>query len=298
MRLIAVFAVRYWRAYTYFRNTSRDSRYMMLQPLKGTREAILDRIKDITFEITPEEKVKLPDVNWQDLWVDLPPKAQLQSDRLEKELFIKLDKGEKITAPNILSMRSLLRQIANGAIYTDKETRAWELLHDAKLAVLKQLVESLQGQPLLLSYMYIHDWERIRAAFRARVVRVSSQLNATQTKQINDAWNRGEIEILAGHHASIGHGLNLQFGGHNICWFGCDENTGNFVQFNARLRRRNQQADQVNIYRILARNTIDEAIIETLRKDILGERKIRDNLLDSLMSYRKRKGDSACQMTA
>ena len=283
----------------WFRNRSRDARYEVLEPLSGAKEEIIERIKDITFEMQPEEKAKLPDYQYHDLWVDLPPKRQQQYDILEKRLFTLLDSGARISAPNILARRNYLRQVANGAVYINKRSKEWELVHDEKLNMLKQLVAHLQGQPLLLSYMYAHDWQRIEKAFKGRtIVRIDGTLSARQLKEVNAAWNRGEIEIMAGHETSIGHGLNFQRGGHNICWFGCDERTSNFLQFNARLRRRNQQSDSVNVYRILTRNTVDEAIVDTIRRDVLGENKMRNTLLASLDDYRRRKESSLCRKTA
>jgi SNF2 family DNA or RNA helicase len=77
------------------------------------------------------------------------------------------------------------------------------------------------------------------------------------------AWNRGEIEILACHPASAGHGLNLQQGGHTAVWYGLNWSLELYLQFNARLDRQGQKMP-VMIHRILARDTIDLLVLDRL----------------------------------
>ena len=76
--------------------------------------------------------------------------------------------------------------------------------------------------------------------------------------------NKGEIKMMIAHPASIGHGLNLHFGGRHLVWFGMTWSLDLYQQFNARLRRSGQEADTVFLHHILARGTIDERIVKAL----------------------------------
>lgn len=73
-----------------------------------------------------------------------------------------------------------------------------------------------------------------------------------------DAWNSGEVPILLTHPASIGHGMNLQHGGHHLVWFGLSSSLEFYQQLSARLPRSGQKADRVFLYRILTAGTFDE----------------------------------------
>ena len=63
---------------------------------------------------------------------------------------------------------------------------------------------------------------------------------------------------------SIGHGWNLEHGGCRVVWFSPTYSRELYDQRNARLVRRGQ-TDPVRVYRILCNNTIDDAVVETLR---------------------------------
>jgi SNF2 family DNA or RNA helicase len=57
-----------------------------------------------------------------------------------------------------------------------------------------------------------------------------------------EKWNNGEIKMLVGHPASMGHGLNLhKSNAHLIVWFGFNYSLELYEQFNARLRRQGQK---------------------------------------------------------
>jgi len=81
-----------------------------------------------------------------------------------------------------------------------------------------------------------------------------------------NAWNSQRYHLLVSHPLSIGHGLNLQMGGNEVCWFGLTDNLRLYRQMNARLRRQGQSAPNVHIRRILARGTVDEALSALLKR--------------------------------
>ena len=83
--------------------------------------------------------------------------------------------------------------------------------------------------------------------------------------------------MLVAHPASVGHGLNLQKGGHTLVWFGNTWSLELYMQFNARLYRQGQ-AYPVTVHHIIAKNTIDEKIIKALE----GKKQTQDGLMESI----------------
>jgi SNF2 family DNA or RNA helicase len=109
---------------------------------------------------------------------------------------------------------------------------------------------------MLVAYNYKSDLERLVARFpQARVL--------DKKQETIDAWNRGEIPMLLAHPASAGHGLNLQKGGALCVWFGLNWSLELYQQFNARLHRQGQ-TKPVRIVHIVARNCIDERVLQVL----------------------------------
>lgn len=83
------------------------------------------------------------------------------------------------------------------------------------------------------------------------------------SKDISD-WNNGKIPLAVIHPASAGHGLNLQSGGSTLVWFGLTWSLELYQQTNARLWRQGQN-DTVVIHHIIAKDTIDEDVMNALQ---------------------------------
>ena len=122
---------------------------------------------------------------------------------------------------------------------------------------MEDLIEGANGKPVLVAYWFKHDLIRIQKRFKVRELKSS--------KDIAD-WNAGQIAVAAIHPASAGHGLNLQAGGSTMVWFGLTWSLELYQQTNARLWRQGQQADTVIIHHIITRDSIDEQIMEALRR--------------------------------
>lgn len=144
--------------------------------------------------------------------------------------------------------------MANGAVYSDDESVI--PIHDRKLDALEDIIESMNGRPLLVAYWFKHDLERIRKRFEIHEIKSS--------RDISD-WNSGKIPVALIHPASAGHGLNLQSGGSTLVWFGLTWSLELYQQTNARLWRQGQTADTVVIQHIIAKGTIDEQIMKALK---------------------------------
>jgi SNF2 family DNA or RNA helicase len=175
------------------------------------------------------------------------------------------------------------QQIANGGSYLDMDDNTTEKtsihLHDAKTEVALELVEELSGQPCIIGYHFAHDLERLQAAFPNAPVIGSGVIGAKLDAIIN-AWNAGEIPVLLAHPMSAGHGLNLQGAGHAVIWYSLTWSLEIYEQFIRRLWRQGQK-NHIVVHHIIAKDTIDEAILQTVkRKD-----KTQQKLLDAVRDY-------------
>ena len=228
------------------------------------RLEIFNRIGDICFSMKTEDYLELPERIDNDQFITLSKIDQERYDIFEEEQVLAFADKE-ITAVNAAGLTNKLLQFANGAVYDENKT--WHVMHDEKLDRLKEIVEVLDGKPLLLFYNFISDKERIMMTFKnARILKTS--------QDITD-WNDGKIPILVAHPASAGHGLNLQFGGNNILWFGCPWSLEQYQQGIKRVHRRGVSSI-VNNMRLIVKNTMDEDVVKALEgKDKLQDAVIR-----------------------
>ena len=223
------------------------------KPLPDAEQRIYDKISDITISMKAADHLTMPELVSTEYTVQLSDKEREKYERLKKDLVLPEDNGE-ITAANAASLSNKLSQMANGAVYSDDESVIE--IHDRKLDALEDIIESMNGKPLLVAYWFKHDLERIRKRFEIREIKSS--------RDISD-WNSGKISVALIHPASAGHGLNLQSGGSALVWFGLTWSLELYQQTNARLWRQGQTADTVVIQHIIAKGTIDEQIMKALK---------------------------------
>ena len=190
--------------------------------------------------------------------MELLPTERQKYEQLKKDLVLPVD-DEEITAANAAALSGKLCQLANGAIYDD-DKKAIQI-HDRKLDALEDIVESMNGRPLLLAYWFKHDYDRIAV----KLTKLGVQYAKLDTDESIEKWNSGEIPVALIHPASAGHGLNLQSGGSTLVWFGITWSLELYQQTVARLWRQGQKQTVV-VQHIITKNTIDENIMAALEK--------------------------------
>ena len=235
------------------------------KPLPNAENAIYEKISDITVSMKANEYLKMPELLTSNYVVALSNSEKKQYDKMKKSLVLEITDGE-ITASNAASLSNKLCQLSNGAIYDDEQNIVE--IHDRKLETLEDIIESMNGKPLLIAYWYRHDLDRIKSRFSVREIKTS--------EDISD-WNDGKIPVALIHPASAGHGLNLQNGGSTLVWFGLTWSLELYQQTNARLYRQGQK-NAVVIQHIITKGTIDEQILKALQK----KNKTQADLIDAV----------------
>ena len=244
-----------------------------------TQEEVQEKLKDVCLTVDAVSAMNVDEPVVRPVYVDLPTPARRVYEEMEKELFAELASGEVIEAANVMVKTQKLLQLANGTMYVDEEHN-WEAVHTAKLSALDSIIEEANGMPVLVAYHYRHDLARIQKKFPSAV------LLDTDPATIHK-WNAGQIPILLAHPASAGHGLNLADGGNILAFFGVNWSLEEYLQIIERIGPMRQKQAGHNrpclVYPILARDTIDEDVMERLA----SKRSVQDVLL-AAMQRKKR----------
>lgn len=226
----------------------------------GTEESILAKISDICISMKAEDYLELPDLTYHEVLVELDKKSWKAYQDLERKMILELpEDDELISVTSAAALSNKLLQLANGAVY-DEDRQVHEV-HDCKIEAFLELVESLQGKPVLVFYNYQHDRERILKALAKSGLRIRE----LKTTQDEDDWNAGRIDILLTHPASSAYGLNLQQGGNHVIWFGLTWNYELYTQANKRLHRQGQ-VNKVIIHHLVSTGTRDEDVMAALKR--------------------------------
>lgn len=249
------------------------------EPKEGAEDAIHEKISDICVSMKADDYLKLPEKIVNDVEIRLTPTALKKYQDLEREKLMELD-GKEITALSAAAVWGKLLQLSNGAAYDNDKNIVF--FHDQKLDALEEIVDAACGHPVLVFYNFKHDYIRLQERFK--------HLNPRTLETSEDIkdWNNGRISMLLAQPASMGHGLNIQAGGHIIVWFGLNPSLELYQQANARLYRQGQK-EAVIIHRLIVKGTVDEDVVKKLeRKD---ER--QDSLMEAVKArIRRIKGDN------
>lgn len=244
------------------------------EPCTWAQDRIQERLKDVCISLNAADYFDLEDPIVSPVYVDLPPKVRKVYDGLQRDMYAELENGEEIDAVSAAAKTIKCLQVASGAIYSD-DGSSWTELHDEKIEALKSIVEEAAGMPVLVSYHWKSDLDRLLTAFpKGRAL-------DKDPKTIRD-WNAGKIPVLFAHPASAGHGLNLQDGGNILVFFSHWWNLETRLQIIERIGpTRQAQAGHsrpVFIYNIIARNTVDDLVIKRCET----KRAVQDLLLEAL----------------
>lgn len=266
-------------------NPEEDEVRPLWQARQSAPERIHEMIADITIELNSEDygilPKQLPPVKH---YIDLPDDLLPHYRKLEREAVLEMF-ADPILAANGGAKSMMCWQMCNGAIYSTDTygKQIWNELHPRKIDKLVELIDE-QDQHRLIPYQFKHDLERITDRFKKEGIPYAV-LNSKNAEAVIDRWNAGGIPNLLLHPQSAGHGLNLQFGGHRLTWFGPIWSLERWLQTNARLARSGQK-EIVGVDVIMARNTTDEIRFNQLGQN--GDDMTR--FRKALMEYQRQMG--------
>lgn len=237
------------------------------------------RIKDICITIDPRDYgLDLAEPINTVVEVELPARVRAHYREMERHFFTEIGEHE-IEAVHAGAKSQKLLQFTAGAVYTDAERTRWEVVHDEKIEALRSIVEEASGAPVLVSYYFKSDLERLKKAFK-------DHRDIGTPEGLRSAL-RGEGQVWLGHPMSIGHGVDgLQqhcniMADFSMGW-GLEphqqilERIGPLRQMQAGLER------PVYRYSIIAKNTIDEDVLERHA----SKRSVQDVLLEAMKRRR------------
>lgn len=258
--------------------------------LPGAEKRIVAKLAPYWFYMDPQDYQQLPPLIDVPHIGELEPQQRNLYERMKRDALISIG-ASTITAANAGAVYSKLAQLANGAIYTDGHTTTaqFEKVHDLKLDMLEELLDELDGEPLLVAYEFQSDMHRIEERFAKRFGGHVPYLGAgTTPRQESDwvlAWNRRELPLLCAHPQSAGHGLNMQEGqAYNVAQFSVTWDWELYDQFIRRVRRSGNEQARIFNHLLIIRGTIDEEKLASISDKDFTERRLMAALNDQILA--------------
>lgn len=225
----------------------------------GADKEIQDRIRPYVVRLSAEEHLDMPELIFNDIKVELPPEVMKIYAAFEDEFLAEVG-DQVILSVNAAASGSKCRQVANGGVYDQNHLA--HFIHDVKTMAAVDLVEQLQGTPVIIVYEFQHDLDRLKRVFPEAPILTG--VTGTKLENLIHAFNRGEMPILLAHPMSAGHGLNLQEACHHVCFYGLTWDLDLYHQMYKRVWRQGQPSNRVFVHRILANRTLDQVVVKSL----------------------------------
>ncbi len=267
-----------------------------IEPMEHAQKEIEKAVQHLVYYCDPKDHFDLADPIVTNVFIDLPPAARVAYRELEADMYTSLlsssvktfdmfgdevvSENTEVAVFNAAARTQKCLQLASGAVYipdpkSPGRNKGWNVMHDAKLDALEDIIEEAAGMPVLVCYQFKSDLARLKTRFKK-----GRELDK-KSSTIKE-WNEGKIPVMFLHPASAAHGLNLQYGGNIIVFL---SQTWNFEEYSQAIERigpvRQLQAGfnrNVFIYNILARDTVDELVVENRGK----KKKVQDILLEAM----------------
>ncbi len=134
----------------------------------------------------------------------------------------------------------------------------------------------------MVAYEFNHDLDRIKRRFGKDTPHLGKGVPPKRALELQSEWNRGELPLLLGHPASMGHGLNLQGAGNHVCWYSMTYDYDYYDQLNRRVWRQGNDKTHVFVHHLLAKNTVDEVMLRVLNYKAKGQQALFDALEEDL----------------
>lgn len=257
-------------------------------------ERIQKAVSPIVLEMSNKDYLDMPDLIYNNIVIDLPAKKLKQYKKMEKEYFISLDDMEA-SAKQAADASIKCHQIANGKVYEDipegltyederdfRKNRKVIHIHKEKVTAIQDLIDELNGKPLLVSYQFRHDFAALQDLLGVDVPHIGRGVKPEKALELELQWNQGLLPVLIVHPSTVAHGLNLQESGNDICWFSLTWNLEEYQQLIARIYRQGVTGGEVRVHHLICNNTIDQAMLMRL-----GERaKQQQDLRKAIKKYR------------
>lgn len=178
--------------------------------------------------------------------------SETEMKDLKNEFLIEIESGRNITAASKGIMINKALQLANGFAYNSlKETIRFNTF---KFDVLVQLLSVIKSN-VIIFYNFKEDKKFLMEHLEGA--------RSHECEQDKIDWNDKKIKYFILSPFADKHGLNIQFGGSVIIWFGLVWSAESFEQSNARLFRTGQEED-VEIYYLLAENSYDDYVYDVI----------------------------------
>lgn len=229
-------------------------------PKDTATDTVAMAIADINIRFKLEDCVDMPERTERTMMVELSPKVMKAYKQLADTKMLLTEDG-LLKAQHAGTLVRKLLQVCTGAAY-DGEGNAISV-HTERYDLVMDLIAEREASLVAFNYTHERDYlveQADKLGFTYGVIDGETPMSVRT--EIVAAMQAGKLRVVFGQPASMSHGLTLTRA-KTIIWCSPTYNAEHYVQFNARIYRKGQDA-KTEIIRIAAKNTWEPAVYQRL----------------------------------
>lgn len=239
-------------------------------------EGVIERATPLCFVRRAKDCVDMPPLAWQERWFRLPPDVMRMYQRLRKQDMLVWER-DAIVMKNRGVVSGKSQQVTSG-FYYDELGEPHEV-HREKVREYANLVEEMQGVPLLTCFLFTHERDMIRRELGYDVPSIDSSSDRRTTADVLRRWRRGEIPVLLGQLTAVELGLNMQCAGAHVAFYALPWSHQTFWQCIQRVWRQGQETGVI-VHMLKGHATVDLRVAQVLKDREATESMLKQAVLD------------------
>ena len=207
----------------------------------------------------------LPPKSYTKYYFEMSPPQQRLYDELSREFLVWLDNGDLITAPLVITKLLRLQEITSGYCPTDSGAKVLDP-KNTRPKVAAEIVEDCPHQMIMWA-KFQEDFTQLRKMLGEQDVSYVEYIGSTphaDRERARDMFQGGEAKVFLANPMCAGEGLTLT-AARTVVYYNTSFRLADRLQSEARAHRSGQH-HPVNYIDIVAQGTVDEQVIEALRR--------------------------------
>lgn len=248
-------------------------------------DELVKKAHSIAYRVSKAEALDLPDEIHQPLYVELGKKTRALYNQLRREAIADLENDEVVTANNVLTKLLRLAQITGGHV-TDEDGKLHQVGTEKMTLFEETLTDLLDaGKKVVVFARFIPEIKAIKKLLESKGVDhriITGEVSQTDRGEYVKTFQEDpNCRVFVAQVQTAGLGITLTAADTAI-FYSMDFSLANHEQAKARIHRIGQKNKVTYIY-LLAKNTVDEKVFESLKE----KKNVADQVVDNWRNFFK-----------
>lgn len=246
-------------------NKAVDKEYDVLVGYQNL-DKLAEIIKTNSSRVTKDEVLDLPPKLYSKRYFELNSQQEKLYQQIKDEYMAITQSGNLVTAGLAITRLLRFQQITSGYIpVDDEETVKMELIgnQNPRLELLKEICEALPHKAIIWA-RFQQDIDQIMATLGTEAARYDGKVNDEDRQKAKVGFQTGDIKFLVANPAAASEGLTLH-AARTVIYYNNSFSLLLREQSEDRAHRIGQE-HPVNYIDLMAQGTVDEHIVDSLRK--------------------------------